>query len=329
MSEFDFSGLGPDLILDAIESTGLYPESGLLPLNSYENRVYQFVAEDRQRYVVKFYRPERWSNAQINEEHDFSVALQNADIAAVAPLSLNGQMLHEYQGYRFAVFPSVGGRMFELDDLDHLERLGQLIGRVHKVAEAQPFEHRETVDIAAEMRAAQQFLAAGDWLPSYLEDTFFSDLDLLINECQQYLDVDYQAIRLHGDCHTGNILWRNTSEGDDAVLVDFDDCLTGPAMQDLWMMLSGDNAQRRIQLETLVEGYELFRPFNHTEFALIEPLRTRRMLNYIVWIAKRWSDPAFPRNFSWFNTDKYWEEQVLAIKEQISALREPVIRIGY
>ena len=329
MPQFDFSELGPDLILDAIESTGIYPESGLLPLNSYENRVYQFLGEDKKRYVVKFYRPQRWSNEQIIEEHDFSIELAEQDIEAVAPLSFDRKTLLEHGGHRFSVFPSVGGRMFELDDLDHLERLGQLLGRIHSVSDASDFQHRNKIDIATDLNEAASFLKESGLVPSYLHAAFFPDLQKVVELSCERLPTQLKNIRLHGDCHTGNILWRTGSNTDDAILVDFDDCITGPAIQDIWMMLSGDRAQQILQLDTLLEGYEMFRPFNHAEFAIIEPLRARRMLMYMTWLAKRWSDPAFPRNFSWFNTDKYWEQQVLALKEQLSAIQQPHLKLGF
>lgn len=329
MPEFDFTSLNPDLILDAIESKGIYPESGLLALNSYENRVYQFKADDNKRYVVKFYRPKRWSNEQIIEEHDFSEELAQQDIAAVAPLRFDGQSLLEHQGYRFCIFPSVGGRMFELDDLDQLERLGQLLGRVHTVSAEQPFQHRDTVNIEQDLINSFDYIKQADLIPNYLELAFFNDLEMLIEASTRDLSGEFETLRLHGDCHSGNILWQQYDVQDDAILVDFDDCISGPAIQDLWMMLNGDRQQQTLQLDTLIEGYEQFRTFNRAEFKLIEPLRARRMLMYTTWLAKRWQDPAFQRNFSWFNTDKYWEQQVLAIKEQYAALQQAPIKLGF
>lgn len=327
--EFDFSQLNPDLILDAIESKQVYPESGLLALNSYENRVYQFKADDGKRYVVKFYRPKRWSNEQIQEEHDFAQLLADNDIDAVAPVRFDGQSLMEFNGYRFCLFPSVGGRMFELDDLDQLERLGQLLGRVHALSAESTFAHRDTIDIKTDLETAFEYLKQSDLIPNYLQAAFFNDLELMIQASLNHVTSDYQVIRLHGDCHSGNILWQPGQEQDDAILVDFDDCVSGPAIQDLWMMLNGDRNQQLLQLDTLIEGYEQFRPFDRSEFKLIEPLRARRMLMYMTWLAKRWQDPAFQRNFSWFNTDKYWEQQVLAIKEQFSALQQEPLKLGF
>lgn len=328
MSHFDFSELGPDLILDAIESVGIYPESGLLPLNSYENRVYQFKADNGLRYVAKFYRPERWSNEQILEEHAFAFELAEQEIPVIAPCQIEQQSLFEYEGYRFCLFPSVGGRMFELDNLDQLEWLGRLLGRLHKVSHTKQFAHRDKVDFEQEMMAARKQLADNELLPDYLRNTFFNDLDLMIEETlKQTKQCSFNRIQLHGDCHAGNILWQQDGDQAEALLVDLDDCITGPAIQDIWMMLSGDRQTKLLQLDTLISAYEEFHEFDHSELKLIEPLRARRMLNYMAWIAKRWQDPAFPRNFSWFATDKYWEQQVLAIKEQLAALQEPELKL--
>lgn len=329
MSEFTFEKLNPDLILDAIESQSIYPESGLLALNSYENRVYQFLAEDKRRYVVKFYRPERWNQAQLQEEHDFTHYLASNDIPVVAPIVRDGQSLFEHQGYRFCLYPSVGGRMFELDNLDQLEWLGRLLGRLHKASGIGKFAHRESINFELELPRARQQLQNSDFIPDYLKSTFFHDLDLLIEATLENGHTDHQTIRLHGDCHAGNLLWQSQGTEDDAILVDLDDCLNGPAIQDLWMMLNGERSQQMLQLDTMISAYEEFNEFDHREFRLIEPLRARRMINYMAWLAKRWQDPAFPRNFSWFATDKYWEQQVLAIKEQLAALQEPPLKLGY
>ena len=328
MSNFDFSELGPDLILDAIESVGIYPESGLLPLNSYENRVYQFKADNGLRYVAKFYRPERWTEQQINEEHEFAFTLADAEIPVIAPCKIAQQALFEHSGYRFCLFPSVGGRMFEIDNLDQLEWLGRLLGRLHKVSHNQTFVHRETLNFELEALSAKAELEKTQVLPDYLRNTFFNDLDLLVNTMlEQVQHSKINNIQLHGDCHAGNILWQQDGDKAEALLVDLDDCINGPAVQDIWMMLSGDRQTKLLQLDTLLCGYEEFHEFDHSELALIEPLRARRMLNYMAWIAKRWQDPAFPRSFSWFATDKYWEQQVLAMKEQIAALQEPALKL--
>ena len=327
MSTFDFAELTPDLILDAIESVGIYPESGLLPLNSYENRVYQFKADDNNKYVAKFYRPQRWTDEQIQQEHDFAFELSQQDIPVIAPTQIDNASLFSHQGYRFCLFPSVGGRMFELDNLDQLEWLGRLIGRLHKVSHVSEFTDRPSVHFEQEAQAAKACLESLELIPDYLRSTFFNDLDILVEQTLEQCQTKYKSIRLHGDCHAGNILWQQGDAKSEALLVDLDDCINGPAIQDIWMMLSGDRQNKLLQLDTLICAYEEFHEFDHSELALIEPLRARRMLNYMAWIAKRWQDPAFPRNFSWFATDKYWEQQVLAMKEQIAALNEPVLKL--
>lgn len=321
MSNFDFSGLTPDLILDAIESQGIRVESGLLALNSYENRVYQFIDENKKRYVAKFYRPQRWSQEQIQEEHDFSIELASHEIPVVAPIVFNKQSLHQYDDYSFALFPSVGGRQFEVDNLNQVEWMGRFIGRIHAVAKSANFAYRPTINIDDYLLSPLQELQNSSLIPSSLHQAFFTIL-------QQVIDLTlslYQStnnIRLHGDCHPGNILWR-----DGPTFVDLDDCRSGPAIQDLWMMLSGDKQQQLIQMDTLVEAYEEFCEFDNKQLALIEPLRAMRMVHYMAWLARRWQDPAFPQAFPWFAEGKYWEQQILGLKEQYSALQEPPLTL--
>lgn len=318
---FNFAQLSPDLILDAIESIGVLVESGLLALNSYENRVYQFIAQDGIRYVVKFYRPQRWSVEQLLEEHEFAHELVEHDIPISAPVIVSGQTLHQYQGYHFALYLSVGGRQFEVDNLDQLEWMGRFIGRIHLVAKSRPFLHRPTINLTEYLDQPLATLKSHELVPSSLHNAFFTILQQVIDETKaQY--QQQQNIRLHGDCHPGNILWR-----DGPTFVDLDDCRMGPAVQDLWMMLSGDNQQMRIQLDTLIEAYSEFCDFNPAQLSQIEPLRAMRMVHYMAWLARRWQDPAFPQAFPWFAEDKYWEHQVLALKEQLSALREPAITL--
>lgn len=323
MSDFDFSGLTPDTILDGIEAIGLYPESGLLALNSYENRVYQFLADDRKRYVAKFYRPQRWTNEQILEEHQFAKELQSQEIPVVAPLTINDSTLHDIAGYRFALFPSVGGREFEVDNLDQLEWMGRFIGRIHSVSSASAFQFRPPLNTDTHLATPLATLEQSELIPDGLKTAFFAILTPLIEATlSRYRDFD--KIRLHGDCHPGNILWR-----DGPSFVDLDDCRMGPAIQDLWMMLSGDRMQQQLQLETLVEAYEEFHEFDTAQLALIEPLRAMRMVHYMAWLSDRWQDPAFPKAFPWFGEPKYWEQQILALKEQLAALDEPLLKIGY
>ena len=322
MSVFDFTSLSPDLILDGIESVGLQVESGLLALNSYENRVYQFHDEDKTKYVTKFYRPQRWSKAQIQEEHDFAFELAEAELPIVAPVKFFGQSLFEHQGYYFSLYPCRGGRIFEVDNLDHLEWMGRFIGRIHAVASKTSFNTRPTYSKEESLLQAREIIKESDFVPQYIENAFYTILDQVIDlACQQYQPTN--EIRLHGDCHAGNILWTD----DGPHFVDLDDCRMGPAIQDLWMMLSGDRQQQTLQLDTLLMGYQEFHEFDKKQFALIESLRTMRVVNYMAWLCKRWQDPAFPHSFPWFNTQKYWEEQVLMLKEQMSALQQPPLTL--
>lgn len=321
MVDFAYSALTPDLILDAIESVGIYPESGLLALNSYENRVYQFRGEGLTRYVVKFYRPERWSREQIQEEHDFSFELAESEIPVVAPMRFNGASLLEYKGFLFSIFPSAGGREFEVDNLEQLEWVGRFMGRTHQLAKATHFQHRPTITTQSYLHEPRQVLFDSGFIPDYLHASFFTVLDQLIAECtRQYQPKS--LTRLHGDCHPGNILWR-----DGPIFVDLDDSRMGPAVQDLWMMLSGDRQEQLLQLDVLLEGYSEFCEFDNDELSLIEPLRAMRMVHYMAWLTKRWQDPAFPHNFPWFNTSRYWEDQVLALKEQLAQLNEPALSL--
>ncbi|WMN58772.1 serine/threonine protein kinase [Pseudoalteromonas xiamenensis] len=322
MSQFSFSNLTPEHILDAVESLGIYPETGLLALNSYENRVYQFKADDGLRYVTKFYRPHRWTQAQILEEHAFAFELQDAEIPVVAPITRDGDSLFEHDGYSFTVYPSVGGRSFEADNLDNLEYLGQLLGRVHQVGEKQQFASRTTLGPQTHLVEALRELEQSPLIPS----TYKSRLIELVEELKAKVVALYRPnnqIRLHGDCHAGNIL--SMTEG--LCLVDLDDACMGPAVQDLWMMLSGDRQSQMVQLDTLLCGYEMFRDFPRSELEMIESLRTMRMVNYMAWLSKRFDDPAFKSAFSWFATPQYWEQQLKALEEQILAMESPALTL--
>ncbi|MFC4700439.1 serine/threonine protein kinase [Glaciecola siphonariae] len=327
MSEFHFTRLTPELILDGIESLDVQVASGLLALNSYENRVYQFVAEDQRRFVAKFYRPLRWSDEQILEEHRFSQLLAEDDIQVVAPLTIHGKSLHELDGYRFALFPSVGGRQFEVDNLDQLESVGRTIGKMHRRAHTESFAYRPPISIETHLQAPITTLKTHDIVPPHLHTAFFTIIEQLIERTtSDYTKAIAQCrsgARLHGDVHPGNILWR-----DGPIFVDFDDCRNGPAIQDLWMMLSGDRQQQLLQLDILVNAYEEFHELDYKEFHLIEPLRAMRMVHYMAWLALRWQDPAFPTAFPWFGEDKYWEGQILALKEQFAALDEATLSLS-
>jgi Ser/Thr protein kinase RdoA (MazF antagonist) len=319
--DFSFANLNPDVILDALESIDIQVATGLLALNSYENRVYQF-ADDHQRYVVKFYRSGRWTDAQIQEEHDFALELASNEIPLVAPCVINGNTLHHYQDTRFALFPSVGGRQFEVDNLDQLEWMGRFIGRMHRVAQSSPFVYRAPLNASTHLQTPLIQLQHSQLVPSHLQTAFFAILNPVIEATTELYQPKNELIRLHGDCHPGNILWR-----DGPSFVDLDDCRMGPAVQDLWMMLSGDKHQQFIQLDTLIEAYDEFHTFAPEQTQLIEPLRAMRMVHYMAWLSERWQDPAFPQAFPWFAEDKYWEGQILALKEQMSALQEAPIRL--
>ncbi len=316
-SMFNFDALTPDFMWYALESIGIRAESGFLPLNSYENRVYQFTDEERRRYVVKFYRPERWSNEQIQEEHDFTLELIDNEIPIAPPVRINGNTLHHYQGYWFALFESVGGRQFEVDNLEQLEGVGRFLGRIHKVGSRQAFQHRPTIGLQEYLYQPREILQNANMIPMHLENSFFNDLDMLIKAIENHWQGSFATIRLHGDCHPGNILWR-----DGPMFVDLDDSRNGPAVQDLWMLLNGERQDKLMQLDIILEAYQEFCDFNAAELKLIEPLRGLRMVHYMAWLAKRWHDPAFPLAFPWFNEPKYWEGQVLAFKEQIASLEE-------
>lgn len=321
-SAFNFQALSPDLILDALESVGLRAESGLTALNSYENRVYQFLCEDRKRYVVKFYRPERWTEEQIHEEHRFSHDMSEAEIPAVAPLTINENTLHHHQGYMFTVFPSVGGRQYEIDNLDQLEWVGRFLGRIHQVGRESLFTARPTIGLDEYLAQPREVLAQCPLIPKTLREPFLLATDALINTTKEYWHTDWQPLRLHGDCHPGNILWR-----DGPLFVDMDDARNGPAIQDLWMLLHGDQSEQRLQLDVLLEAYEEFADFDARELALIEPLRGMRMVYYLAWVARRWEDPAFPKSFPWMTDEDFWRGQIAAFNEQIKKLKAPPLQL--
>ncbi|WP_394391084.1 serine/threonine protein kinase [Shewanella woodyi] len=325
---FHYQALTPDLILDAIESLEIYPETGLLPLNSYENRVYQFRCDNGVRYVVKFYRPERWSNKQIQEEHDFSQALFDEEIPVATPVIIGGRSLHEYQGFRFALFPSIGGRSFEVDNLEQLEATGRFIGRIHQFSRQGSFQHRDLVNPQVLGDESLLWLKESGHVPSSLVLPYFTIVEQVLDKSKEiWSQQNPKHIRLHGDLHPGNILWTPDGPG----FVDLDDARTGPAIQDLWMMITGDKSQKLLQLEILLEAYEEFCEFDSKELKLIEPLRAMRMLHYNAWLSRRWEDPAFPMNFPWYGEEKYWEQQILSFKEQLAVLDEPALSLipGY
>jgi Ser/Thr protein kinase RdoA (MazF antagonist) len=308
--------------MDAVESTGRRCDGRLSALNSFENRVYQIGIEGSAPIVAKFYRPQRWSDAAIGEEHAFCEELAAAEIPVVAPLDLgDGRTLATEEGFRFALYPRRPGRAPELDDDATLERLGRLIARIHAIGQGAVFSHRPRIGIETYGAASLASLEASGLVPGALRSSYAAASAHALERARaRYDDAGrVREIRLHADCHAGNILWT----GDGAHFVDFDDCRMGPAIQDLWMLLSGDRAAMSAQLATVVEGYRMFCSLDPAELWLVEPLRTLRMIHHSAWLAERWQDPAFPAAFPWFGTERYWQDQILALKEQIAAMDEP------
>jgi Ser/Thr protein kinase RdoA (MazF antagonist) len=316
-----YASLTPDRILDALDSVGLRGDGRLLALNSYENRVYLVNLEDAPPVVAKFYRPLRWTDAQIEEEHAFVAELAEREIPAIAPLVREARTLHRFEGFRFAVYPKCGGRTPELDDPATLEWMGRFIGRLHAIGAIAPFAARPTLDIATFGDEPRAFLLAHDFVPPDLLEAYrtVSAMALAgVRHCFARAG-EVKSLRLHGDCHAGNVLW--TPDGPH--FVDFDDARMGPAVQDLWMLLSGDRAAMTRQLSDVLAGYESFHDFDPRELHLVEALRTLRLIHYAAWIARRWDDPAFPAAFPWFNTPRYWQDRILELREQIAAMDEP------
>jgi Ser/Thr protein kinase RdoA (MazF antagonist) len=329
-----YAGLTPDVVLDALDSVELRGDGRLLALNSYENRVYQVAMEAGPPCVAKFYRPERWSDAQILEEHAFVRELAEGEIPVVAPLPLaGGSTLRAFAGYRFAVYPYHGGRAPELEDRATREWLGRFIGRIHAVGARMAFRERPALDVASFGEEPRDWLLARHFVPADLLDAYRSVVDLALAGVRHCFARagDVRTLRLHGDCHAGNILWRSDAPAHENAagphFVDFDDSRSGPAIQDLWMLLSGDRDEMTRQLGDIVEGYEDFRDLDRRELHLIEALRTLRLIHYAAWLARRWDDPAFPAAFPWFNTQRYWQDRILELREQVAAMDEPPLAV--
>lgn len=316
-----FSTLTPDLILDSLEHAGLPGNGRLLALNSYENRVYQVGMEAGPPLVSKFYRKNRWSNEAILEEHAFVKSLFEAEIPVVPPMELASKTLHEHGGFSFAVFERRGGRAPELEDMNALEWMGRFLGRIHAIGRMESYRFRPSIDIKSFGIESKDYLLSGGRIPSDLVESYESAANLALECARRAFDRagEYRSIRLHGDCHAGNILW--TEEGPH--FVDFDDSRMGPAIQDLWLLLSGDRADMNRQLSAILSGYEDFCDFDERELHLVEALRTLRLIHYSAWLAKRWEDPAFPQAFPWFGTERYWQDRILELKEQIPLMEEP------
>ncbi|MBF0462713.1 MAG: serine/threonine protein kinase [Magnetococcales bacterium] len=317
-----YQHLTPDTILQAVEQVGYLCSGSLAALNSYENRVYQIGLEGAEPLVVKFYRAGRWTDAAIQEEHAFCLALQAEELPVIAPLvAANGQTLHKHQGYRFALYPRQGGRAPELENGANLEQLGRFLGRIHAIGAIRPFRERLTLNVETWGVASVRHVLDSGFMPGHLRANYqalTTELLLTIRHCFQYVGR-LRPIRLHGDCHPGNMLWTPTGP----FFVDFDDTCMGPAIQDFWMCLSGTREEQAVQLSHLLQGYQMFFAFNRAELPLVEPLRTLRMMHHAAWIARRWADPAFPKAFPWFNGPRYWEEHVRSLQEQVEWLGEP------
>jgi Ser/Thr protein kinase RdoA (MazF antagonist) len=320
-----YDALTPALILDAIESRGFRCDGRLFALNSFENRVYQAWLEDGSCLIAKFYRPGRWSVAAILEEHAFALELVAREIPVVAPLVIAGTTLSEHGGYHFALYPKRPGRTPELEDQETLRRLGRFVARIHAVGGLQRFRHRRALDIESFGRRPSRYVLDNDFVPADLHATYES----VVNDVLERVESAWRRagtlsmIRVHGDCHAGNILWTD----DGPHFVDLDDACMAPAVQDMWMWLSGERESVQQQLAAVLEGYREFRDFDPVELNLIESLRTLRIIHYSGWLAQRWDDPSFPMNFPFFNTQRYWQDQILSLREQAAALDEAPLEI--
>jgi Ser/Thr protein kinase RdoA (MazF antagonist) len=326
LSPSDYSALSPDIILDAIESCGYQTQGCFLALNSYENRVLRIEMDSVPPIIAKFYRPLRWNSDAIIEEHQFSQELYENEIPVVAPLiNEEGKTLHEYLGYRFALFPMQGGRWPDLENLDDYERMGHLMARIHSIGATHDFQFRHQLNIQTYGYQSVNYLLSHQFIPPHIETAYQTLTEDLLNMIKNLyaLAGESKIIRLHGDCHRGNILWTDSGPH----FVDLDDACNGPAIQDLWMLLAGDRADISAQLSVLLEAYNDFADFDLRQLHLIEALRTLRMMHYAAWLAKRWDDPAFPIAFPWFNSTNYWEQHIQELREQLFAMQEPVLQI--
>lgn len=316
-----FADLQPDDILATLGDMGFACDGRFLALNSYENRVYQVGIEDDAPVVAKFYRPGRWSDAAILEEHEFAIDLAEQEIPLIPPLVLAGNTLHHSGHYRLAVYPCHGGRAPDLDNYDLQTQLGRLVARIHLEGATRRFLHRPRIDIQSYGVESLEYLLDNDFIPEDNRDAYESVAALVLDGVAACFDRsgNVREIRLHGDFHPGNVLVAR----DQLHIVDLDDARHGPAIQDLWMFLSGDRDEQTPQLTALLEGYQSFRPFDARELHLIEALRSLRIMHYAAWLARRWEDPAFKVAFPWFDSRRYWDDHVLALREQVALMQEP------
>lgn len=315
-----FAGLTPEVVLDAAAALGIDSHGRLFALNSYENRVYQ-LGQGEEGFVAKFYRPGRWSNSQILEEHAFTMELEEAELPVAAPLIVHGRSLFEHLGFRFAIFPWKAGRAPELDAPGAREVLGRAIARVHRIGGLRRFEDRPRLSVERLGLQARETVLRCGLLPEGLVESYERASSALLERIERTLTTagTPRELRIHGDCHLGNLLW----DAHGPVFVDLDDCVMGPAIQDLWMLLSGSAAEQQRQWQELLGGYQQFADFDFRELLLIEPLRGLRMMHHAAWIAQRWSDPAFPRAFPWFGEARYWESHLGDLLEQLAAIDTP------
>ena len=315
-----FAGLTPDVVLDAAGSLGFDSDGRLFALNSYENRVYQMGSSEG-TVVLKFYRPGRWTDAQIDEEHAFTAELAAAEMAVAAPLNVDGKTLFRFQDFRFSVFPWMRGRAPELDAPEARLMLGRSLARIHRIGAVQPFRARVRLSVERLGFEARDQVIESGMLPAAMEESYLRATDALLERIERVFDEvgAVRQIRVHGDCHLGNLLWNEQGP----VFVDLDDCMMAPAIQDLWMLLSGSESEQQRQWQHLLEGYEQFRELDFSELRLVEPLRALRMLHHAAWLATRWSDPAFPRAFTWFGGVRFWEGHVNDLLEQVAAVDDP------
>jgi Ser/Thr protein kinase RdoA (MazF antagonist) len=318
-----FDDLDPGAVFAAAESIGLQPSGRLFALNSYENRVYQLGDDDGALWVLKFYRPARWSDAQIGEEHDYTLELAAAELPVAAPIERDGETLFEHQRLRFAAFPYLAGRAPELDDKATLTLLGRTLARMHAIGNRSPFRHRPALTLERLGLNARTTVQRSGFVPEALEEQYARVSEQVIGRIRQSLETfgPLPRLRIHGDCHAGNILWRQNGP----LFVDLDDCMSGPRVQDLWMFLSGDAASQQSAWAAIMEGYELFGEFDYAELTLVEALRSLRILHHAAWIASRWDDPAFPRAFPWFGDARFWERHISDLFEQLAAMDDPPI----
>ena len=319
-AEQPFAGLTPDVVIESLERLGIECDGRLFALNSYENRVYQVGVGAQEMRVLKFYRPGRWTDAQILEEHAFTRELLAADLPVAAPEIIDGTTLLHHAGLRYALFPRLAARAVEIDARGSLELIGRTLGRMHAVGARARFAVRPALTSERLGWHARDVLLDSPLLDESLADKYAEVSGELLEAVDAAIERagPTASIRLHGDCHLGNILWNERGP----VFVDLDDCMMGPRVQDLWMFLSGSEDEREAQWRELVAGYRQFHDVEEFERELVEPLRALRMVHHAAWIASRWNDPAFPRAFPWFTSPRFWEEHVSDLWQQLALLRD-------